>query len=103
VTALSAKGFTRITTAIDSVVAVVDEELGRQITPRSSGTSETDWIGLTPERRDRFATFHRKVLVLQEDWQYLKLVRIMFIHGWKSVVQNAVMVVGTDGPLNTRG
>lgn len=69
---MSTKAFLEITAAIDSVLAAVDGELGRQTTPRISGTSEVDWVELTPEGRDRLATFHRKVLVLQEDWQYLK-------------------------------
>jgi predicted transport protein len=69
---MSAKSFLEITAAIDDVLAAVDGELGRQTPPKGLGTSEVDWVELTPEGRDRLATFHRKVLVLQDDWQYLK-------------------------------
>jgi predicted transport protein len=69
---VSAKALSEFTFAIDGVLAAVDRELGRQITPGGSETSEVDRVELTPEGRDRLATFHRKVLVLQEDWQYLK-------------------------------
>jgi len=65
-------GFSKITTAIDGVLAAVDEKLAQQPAPRNSGTSEADGIELTPEDRERLATFHRKVLLLQEDWRYLK-------------------------------
>jgi predicted transport protein len=70
--AMCAKALSEITVAIDGMLAAVEGELGRQTTPRGSGTSEVDWVELTPEGRDRLTAFHRKVLVLQEDWQYLR-------------------------------
>ena len=69
---MSAEALSEISAAIEGVLAAVDGELRRQTKPSEAGTSEVDWLELTPEGRDRLTSFHRKVLVLQEDWQYLK-------------------------------
>lgn len=69
---MCAKALSEITATIDGVLAAVEGELERQAIPKGSRTLEMDWVELTPEGRDRLAAFHRKVLVLQDDWQYLR-------------------------------
>ena len=69
---MNAKAFSDVTVAIDALLAAVGRELEQPAALSASGDSETDWIELTPDSRDRLAAFQRRVLVLQEDWQYVK-------------------------------
>lgn len=64
--------FSDVSAAISALLASVESKLVPQTRLNSTSSPETNGVELTPDNRDRLAAFRRKVLVLQEDWQFLE-------------------------------
>jgi hypothetical protein len=69
---VNSKTLSEITNAMGTLLVTVEQGLEQSSASSDLGKVEADWIELTPDSRDRLATFRRKVLVLQEDWRYLE-------------------------------